>query len=319
MLFRCHIVLAFLSFSSIAPSALSAQSAQSDFLPLSIGNQWVYKYSSLDYNISLNEITSENGLCTSTVIGRAVTQDSVTWTIAESHVVTRSVSNYLPGRDTSYSTTDSTTFQLIESLDGNHVVYRDGTIASYWKSAFSFSTADDTSRVHRYCPASVDDTLLLSFQKPPAPAAEYVLHLSMVRGQGIIGNSCQSGSELEIIGFQRASSHVLQSYLLMSVGTGTRLPLPKEFALRQNFPNPFNPATTIQFSVPTKCRVKLAIFNLLGQRVAELVNEEMNSGSYERTWNANVASGMYFYRLEAVSASDPGIRYVEVKKMVLLR
>jgi hypothetical protein len=94
---------------------------------------------------------------------------------------------------------------------------------------------------------------------------------------------------------------------------------PTQFLLAQNYPNPFNPSTAIRFSITERSRVNLTIFNLLGQQVAELANEEMNSGNFERTWNANVASGLYFYRLEAVSVSNPGKRFVDVKKMVLVR
>ena len=92
----------------------------------------------------------------------------------------------------------------------------------------------------------------------------------------------------------------------------------KMVLLSQNYPNPFNPGTTIRFSIPSRSQVRLTIFNLLGQQIAQLADEEMNAGSYERMWNAGVASGMYFYRIEAVSVAD-GKRYVDVKKMVLVR
>ena len=95
--------------------------------------------------------------------------------------------------------------------------------------------------------------------------------------------------------------------------------LPRVFALEQNYPNPFNPATTIKFSIPTESRVRLEIYNLLGQRVKELVDGKLDAGSYDREWQANVSSGLYFYRLEAVSVSDPGRSFVEVKKMMLLK
>ena len=91
------------------------------------------------------------------------------------------------------------------------------------------------------------------------------------------------------------------------------------FNLEQNYPNPFNPSTTIRFSIPERSRVRLSIYNLLGQQVAELANEEMGAGNFEKTWNANVASGLYFYRLEAVSVSNPGKRFVDVKKMILMK
>jgi ligand-binding sensor domain-containing protein len=95
--------------------------------------------------------------------------------------------------------------------------------------------------------------------------------------------------------------------------------IPNGFRLEQNYPNPFNPSTTIRFSVPAKSRVRLTVYNLLGQQVAELANEEMSAGNFERTWNANVASGLYFYRIEAVSVTDPSKRFIDVKKMVVVK
>jgi predicted peptidase len=106
---------------------------------------------------------------------------------------------------------------------------------------------------------------------------------------------------------------------VVAVQSATSVPVPTEMESSQNYPNPFNPSTRIQFSVPTRSRVRLTIFNLLGQQVAELANEEMSAGSFERIWNANVASGLYFYRLEAVSVTDPSKRFVDVKKMILLK
>jgi hypothetical protein len=72
------------------------------------------------------------------------------------------------------------------------------------------------------------------------------------------------------------------------------------FALSQNYPNPFNPTTTINYSVENAGPVTISIYNLMGQKVAELVNESKAAGSYNVIWNAaNAASGMYYYRLEA--------------------
>jgi hypothetical protein len=95
--------------------------------------------------------------------------------------------------------------------------------------------------------------------------------------------------------------------------------VPTGYALIQNYPNPFNPSTTIRFDVATRSRVRLSIFNVLGQKVAELANGEMSTGSYEKVWNARVASGLYIYRIEAVSVSDPSKRFVDEKKMILLK
>jgi len=100
--------------------------------------------------------------------------------------------------------------------------------------------------------------------------------------------------------------------LLTSVketGNGT----PVKFELQQNYPNPFNPTTVIRFSVPTKTLVKLDVFNILGQKVATLVNKELNSGSYEVKFvGVSLSSGIYLYKLSAGN-------YTATKKMMLLK
>lgn len=90
--------------------------------------------------------------------------------------------------------------------------------------------------------------------------------------------------------------------------------VPIVFSLEQNYPNPFNPTTTIKYSLPAESRVILKIYNMLGQEVTTLVNNEQQSqGYYTATFNAsNLASGMYIYRIEAGS-------FTSVKKMMLLK
>jgi hypothetical protein len=89
--------------------------------------------------------------------------------------------------------------------------------------------------------------------------------------------------------------------------------VPDKFELSQNYPNPFNPSTKIQYSMLEASNVKIAIYNILGQRVAVLVDGFRNTGTYEVTWDAsNLPTGIYIYRLQAGS--------VEVsKKMTLLK
>jgi putative ubiquitin-RnfH superfamily antitoxin RatB of RatAB toxin-antitoxin module len=75
--------------------------------------------------------------------------------------------------------------------------------------------------------------------------------------------------------------------------------LPTQFALEQNYPNPFNPSTNISYNLARDGRVRLAVYNLLGQRVATLVDEVRPAGSHTLIWNAaNLPSGIYIYRLE---------------------
>jgi len=88
---------------------------------------------------------------------------------------------------------------------------------------------------------------------------------------------------------------------------------PKEFKLDQNFPNPFNPTTKIQYQIPQDAIVTLKVYDILGSEVATLVNEEQEAGYKEVQFNGvNFASGTYVYRLQAGD-------YVAIKKMLMLK
>jgi photosystem II stability/assembly factor-like uncharacterized protein len=89
--------------------------------------------------------------------------------------------------------------------------------------------------------------------------------------------------------------------------------MPTEFLLSQNYPNPFNPSTRIKYQVSSVSRVSLVVYDILGDEIETLVNEEKPAGTYEVTWYAEqLPSGIYFYRLKTSS-------FVETKKMILLK
>ncbi len=89
--------------------------------------------------------------------------------------------------------------------------------------------------------------------------------------------------------------------------------IPDDYSLSQNFPNPFNPSTNINFSIPQTTFVSLEVFNTLGEKIDVLVSKELRAGSYNFDWNAEgIESGVYFYKLQAGN-------FVETKKMILLR
>jgi Secretion system C-terminal sorting domain len=99
------------------------------------------------------------------------------------------------------------------------------------------------------------------------------------------------------------------------VSTGVDNPpvVPARMELEQNYPNPFNPTTMIRFTIPERALVKLYVYNVLGQEVASLINEERAPGAYEVRFDARgLSSGAYFYLLRAGS-------YVQLKKLLILR
>lgn len=93
---------------------------------------------------------------------------------------------------------------------------------------------------------------------------------------------------------------------------------PDTYRLDQNYPNPFNPSTTILYTIPVRSRVRLEVFNVLGQRVATLVDADQNASAYSVEWRATNASGLYFYRLEADPLNGFGGRFIETRKMLLV-
>ncbi|GJQ21662.1 MAG: hypothetical protein HBSIN02_20170 [Bacteroidia bacterium] len=115
-----------------------------------------------------------------------------------------------------------------------------------------------------------------------------------------------------------ASSPVSTFETDVVLSTGKDQALPTTYAVQQNYPNPFNPETTIRFQIPEAARVSLKVFDLLGREVATLVNDEMDVGFHSVTWNGRnlygqqVASGVYFFRIEAGS-------FVETRRMLLVR
>lgn len=93
---------------------------------------------------------------------------------------------------------------------------------------------------------------------------------------------------------------------------------PKTFEVHGNYPNPFNPTTTISYSLPQTMEVQLTIYNILGQKVVTLVNSEQEAGMQNVTWDASrVASGTYLYRMVAEAAD--GRRFITERKMVLIK
>lgn len=114
----------------------------------------------------------------------------------------------------------------------------------------------------------------------------------------------------------KKDSTIMESYPIMLKAVVTavaKLKLPIDFKLFNNYPNPFNPSTIIEFSIPHEELVNLVVYNLLGQKVATIINRRMSSGLHSVKFNAsNLSSGVYIYKLDAGS-------FTSNKKMLLLK
>lgn len=98
------------------------------------------------------------------------------------------------------------------------------------------------------------------------------------------------------------------------------LPVPQQFTLEQNFPNPFNPSTTIEYTLVVPSRVSLQVYDVLGRLVRTLVDGAQGAGLHEAKFTASGhASGVYFYRLHVTPVSGQGSAYSKVMKMMLLK
>ena len=129
------------------------------------------------------------------------------------------------------------------------------------------------------------------------------------------------GEEMEITGWYAYTSRLVEFSWAEVATDADEEPgnvLPDRFHLQQNFPNPFNSGTMIEYSIPSRTDINISIFNMLGQHVKTLVSEEMGAGDYTIQWDGTskegieVGSGVYFYRLKARD-------HVEAKKMLLLK
>jgi len=138
------------------------------------------------------------------------------------------------------------------------------------------------------------------------------LNYRLAKGLGFVSSiSCEFGCGSTRLVYAIVNGNVYGDRITnVEKGITTR---PKEYILDQNFPNPFNPSTTIRYQIPQNGFVTLKVYDILGKEVATLVNEVKASGRYEVNFDAStLASGIYLYRL---NVND----YLDVKKMLLIK
>ncbi|MBI3195680.1 MAG: T9SS type A sorting domain-containing protein, partial [Ignavibacteriae bacterium] len=123
-----------------------------------------------------------------------------------------------------------------------------------------------------------------------------------------------------VLGTMSSPQVVNATKLYLRVGVGVEHELPQTYQLFANYPNPFNPGTQIKYALPERSHVQIKVFNTLGQLVKILVDTEEPAG-YRIVYfdGTNLASGLYFFRLEAVSMEKQGNSFTEVQKMLLIK
>jgi hypothetical protein len=155
-------------------------------------------------------------------------------------------------------------------------------------------------------------------------SAEYPVTISWEMKSNNVSASLKIGDREEALS-GKGEVKIIDSELRISLKITGTPEIPKEYALEQNHPNPFNPSTAISYHLPVASLVTLKVYNLLGQEVRTLANEIQGAGFKSVDWNSTnnlgntVSSGVYFYRIEATSVNDPGKRFTQVKKMLLIR
>jgi hypothetical protein len=96
--------------------------------------------------------------------------------------------------------------------------------------------------------------------------------------------------------------------------------IPKMYSLDQNYPNPFNPTTVVKYALPVASKVRLVVYDVLGRMVKTLVDEVQDAGYQSISWSGGaVSSGLYFYRIEATSVSNPATTFTDIRKMILIK
>ncbi len=177
---------------------------------------------------------------------------------------------------------------------------------------------------------SIDSTIhqpeggwpLLSSTTPPTDSDHDGMPDDWELAHGLNPNDSTDRNSIGQDGYTQLEVYLntLTGEIVAGVGAEDAPAHPRSFALYQNFPNPFNPTTIVSYQVPVQSDVRLTVFDQLGKEVALLVNARKAAGRYEALFDAaRLASGVYFYRLRALSVAPgtPG-EYVQTRKMLLI-
>jgi hypothetical protein len=278
----------------VPPAAAQPQNPV-DVLPLAIGNEWTFRFQSSEWDNSITTL-SDSGVAACSVVDSIDAGDSIRWVFRERREVWRCIRYYFdPARDSCWSATDSTLFELVELLNGNHRLYRTETEEAGWRSAFPWShELTDTTAVYRF--AVVDSAGRSVFSTHPSGQAHpRTYDITMLDHVGPLETRIRTSPWVTGIGYR--ADYFLERYSVAAVHDSPEKGQPAILHLYQNYPNPFNASTHIVIRTDAMEHVRLGVFNVLGQEVALLFEGFLSPGVHSFPWDASsLPGGIYYYR-----------------------
>ena len=301
-------VLLYLLIFILSQKLFAQSDSLNDLFPLAKGTQYTYTYQFSDttYEVSILEsIQNDSGSVTYLIKDSTLKGNEIDWLVEQKkelmrHLVLYNFDN--SNIDSIYRIEQIDEFNLTESLYGNHQI----TAHPPWNS-------DTYAGVYSPLYLPVVDSIF-RYQNKFASLTFFNDLFSYdslwFDNRGLFRrNSYNSFS----------SNHRDYAYTKISLDSITvgirhqKHKLPKMFNLSQNYPNPFNPTTTVEYSIPKQSNVTIKVYDILGREVTTLVNEEKLAGNYRVDFNgSSLASGIYFYRMEAGG-------YSITRKFILIR
>lgn len=296
-----------LSIILISQITYSLDTVSTKYLPLQVGNVWVYNYIGTPTNSGKDRLK-----ITGTQISNGHKYYVFQMDGIDCHCVWYTYSPFLT----------QLAPMRIDSMSGNLLLLGSSSSCTWQANEHALDTLKQKiGDPYQYCTGTVcQDTSIQVifgmskktkiFQFPVVNTRTYAQDIGLISSY----NSCL---------YTTSCTYTLQGCVIDGILYGdTGFPvgvkpgsseIPGEFSLFQNYPNPFNPETQIKYQLPSKEFVKLTVYDILGNEVSVIVNEEQYPGTYEAEWNAlNYPSGVYFYELQAGD-------FTQTRKMTLIR
>lgn len=214
--------------------------------------------------------------------------------------------------NTGYATTPNENRIIFTDADGYQSILE-----------FAANSTNVTDELPPLPPAGVPDIRFTSNNRVEAAGVNEISLNSVsypvtvrVEGTGITITD-NFGGQIVNATLEAGNSFVISDQRITTLKVNSTV-IPAEFGLSQNYPNPFNPSTTISFALPVDSKVKIVLYNMLGEKVADIISADLSAGSHEADFNASsLSSGMYIYNISA-SGSD-GRNFTDTKKMMLMK